>query len=150
MNCQLVNFCHQIHHQLAIPKDAGLKVELRKLTYDLSLKYFRYYWLFNRSFVLTVFSKNALQHTVSYLNWHAEIGDLINIASASFKLSNLKQPLYYKLRPKIITNYDKNLLQITANLIFVKFKIITNYVKFCYKLRQVLQIATLLQITSQQ
>ena len=74
---------------------------------------------------------------------------LINIASAPFKLTNLKQPIYYKLRPKIIanygsfiayhdnpnykllqdyyklrqkflTNYGKNLLQITT-------KIITNY-----------------------
>ena len=94
----------------------------------------------------------------------------------------LKQPIYYKLRPKIIanygsfiaghdnrnykllqnyyklqqkvitnsrlkfiTNYCKKLRQITAALIFVKFKIITNYVKFYYILRQLL---VLLQITA--
>ena len=94
----------------------------------------------------------------------------------------LKQPIYYKLRPKIIanygsfiaghdnrnykllqnyyklqqkvitnsrlkfiTNYCKKLWQITAALIFVKFKIITNYVKFYYILRQLL---VLLQITA--
>ena len=88
--------------------------------------------------------------------------------------SNLKQAFSYKLRPEIITNYDKNLLQITAALlqitakiyykllqkllqitaalIFVKFKIITNYVKFYYILRQrlvLLQIrAILLRITA--
>ena len=59
---------------------------------------------------------------------------------------------YYKLRQKFITNYGtfitnygKKLLQITAALIFVKFKIITNYVKFYYILRQLL---VLLQITA--
>ena len=101
---------------------------------------------------------------------------------------------YYKLRQKIITNYGsfitnynsvllqitakiyhkfrQKVLQITAAVIFEKFKIITNYVKFYYiygsfksyyklrqilfqitadfyyKLRQILQITTLLQITS--
>ena len=39
---------------------------------------------------------------------------------------------YYKLRQKFITNYDKKLLEITTALIFEKFKIITNYVKFYY------------------
>ena len=123
---------------------------------------------------------------------------LINIASAPFNLLNLKQPIYYKLRSKIITNYgsfiahndncsykssyskitanyDKNLLQITtvlskimavdyyklrqfyyklrqkiilnynikilqitAALTFAKLKIITNYVKFHCKWRQLL------------
>ena len=42
-------------------------------------------------------------------------------------------------------NYEKNLLQITAALIFAKFKSITNYVKFYYKLRQLL---VLLPITA--
>ena len=44
---------------------------------------------------------------------------------------------YYKLRPKFITNYGsfitndrKKLLQITAALIFVKFKFITNMPTF--------------------
>ena len=46
---------------------------------------------------------------------------------------------------KIITNYGKNLLQITAALIFVNFKTITNYVKFYNILRQLL---VLLQITA--
>ena len=83
----------------------------------------------------------------------------MNIASAPLKLSNLKQPIYYKLQPKIIANYGsfiahhdnpnykllQKLLQITAALIFVKFKIITNYVKFYYILRQLL---VLLQITA--
>ena len=46
---------------------------------------------------------------------------------------------------KIIKSSDKNLLQITAALIFVKFKIITNYVKFYYIFRQLL---VLLQITA--
>ena len=67
------------------------------------------------------------------------------------------QQLYYKLRQKIITNYGSSyfckirnyyklcqvLLQITA-----AFSVITNYSKFYYKLRQVLQITTLLQLTS--
>ena len=94
----------------------------------------------------------------------------------------LKQPIYYKLRPKIIANYGsfiaghdnrnykllqnyyklqqkvitnsrlkfirnycKKLWQITAAVIFVKFKIITNNVKFYYILRQLL---VLLQITA--
>ena len=128
---------------------------------------------------------------------------LINIARAPFKLSNLKQPIYYKLQPeiitndssfiahhdnpnykllqdyyklqqkllqitavllhitaagcyklwqlyyklrqKIITNNDKKLLQITTALIFEKFKIITNYVKIYFILRQFL---VLLQITA--
>ena len=52
---------------------------------------------------------------------------------------------YYKLRQKLITNYNKELLQITAALIFEKFKIITNYVKFYYVLRQFL---VLLQVTA--
>ena len=30
---------------------------------------------------------------------------LANIASVPFKLSNVKQPIYYKLLPKIIINY---------------------------------------------
>ena len=46
---------------------------------------------------------------------------------------------------KIIKSSDKNLLQITAALIFVKFKIITNYVKFYYIFQQLL---VLLQITA--
>ena len=53
--------------------------------------------------------------------------------------------LYYKLRQKFITNYEKKLLQITAALIFKKFKIITKYVKFYYILWQFL---ALLQITA--
>ena len=72
-----------------------------------------------------------------------------------------------------ITDYGKNTLQITTNsyyklrqLLFLKnskllqiirqvllhitavFSVITNYGNFYYKLRQVLQITTLLQITS--
>ena len=111
---------------------------------------------------------------------------LINIASAPFKLSNLKQPIYCKLRPKIIANYGsfiahhdnpnykllqdyyKLLQKIITNYgssyfckiqnyyklrqvllhITATFSVITNYGNFYYKLRQVLQIATLLQITS--
>ena len=54
--------------------------------------------------------------------------------------SNLKQAFSYKLRPEIITNYDKNLLQITAALlqitakIYYKLlqKIITNYGSFYF------------------
>ena len=54
---------------------------------------------------------------------------------------------YCKLRQqqKFITNYCKKLWQITAAVIFVKFKIITNNVKFYYILRQLL---VLLQITA--
>ena len=108
---------------------------------------------------------------------------LINIARAPFKLSNLKQPFYYKLwqfyyqlRQCVITNYGsfitnhgKHLLQITTKNYYKLRKvllqnlpqvllqilhiaavssIITNYGKFNCKLRQVLQITTLLQITS--
>ena len=54
---------------------------------------------------------------------------------------------YCKLRQqqKFIRNYCKKLWQITAAVIFVKFKIITNNVKFYYILRQLL---VLLQITA--
>ena len=65
---------------------------------------------------------------------------------------------YYKLRQKIIKNYASSYfwkiqnyklrqvsLQITA-----AFSAITKYGKFYYKLRQILQIMTSLQITSQQ
>ena len=49
---------------------------------------------------------------------------------------------YYKLRQLLFLQKSK-LLQITS--IFIKitaaFRVITNYGKFCYKLRQVLQIA---------
>ena len=51
----------------------------------------------------------------------------------------------YSNYSSFITNYGKKLLQITAALIFAKFKIITNYVKFYYKLQQLL---VLLQITA--
>ena len=72
-------------------------------------------------------------------------------------LLQITAKIYYKLPQKIITNYGSSyfcktqiyyklrqfLLHITAT-----FSVITNYGKFYYKLRQVLQIATLLQITS--
>ena len=62
-------------------------------------------------------------------------------AGKSFKL----RQLYYKLRQCVVTNYGSfiKLSQITA-----AFGVITNYSDNFYKLRQVLQITTLLQITS--
>ena len=49
-------------------------------------------------------------------------------------LLQIKSVGYYKLRQIFGTNYDKKLLQITAALIFTKFEIITIYGKFYYKL----------------
>ena len=67
---------------------------------------------------------------------------LINIASAPFKLSNLKQPIYYKLRSKIIANYGSfiahhdnpnyKLLQDYYKLLQDYYKLLQDY----YKLRQ--------------
>ena len=101
--------------------------------------------------IITNYDKKLLQITA----------DLLQITAVGcYKL----RQRYYKLRQKFITNKDKKLLQITAALIFEKFNllqitpsfityaavfsVITNYGKFYYKLRQVLQITTLLQITS--
>ena len=79
---------------------------------------------------------------------------LLQITTA---LLQITAKCYYKFRQKIITNYGSScfckiqnyyklryvLLQITA-----AFSVIKNNGKFYYKLRQVLQITTLLQITS--
>ena len=87
--------------------------------------------------IITNYDKNLLQITAALLQITAKI--------------------YYKLPQKIITNYGSSyfckiqiyyklrqvLLHITAT-----FSVITNYGNFYYKLRQVLQIAKLLQITS--
>ena len=79
---------------------------------------------------------------------------LINIASAPFKLSNLKQPVYYKLRSKIIANYGSFIAhhdnpinnKLRQDYYKLRQKFITNYGKYllqitaknCYKLRQLL------------
>ena len=60
---------------------------------------------------------------------------LINIASAPFKLSNLKQPIYYKLRSKIIANYGSFI----AHHDNPNYKLLQDYYKLLqdyYKLRQ--------------
>ena len=59
--------------------------------------------------------------------------NLLQITTVGY---NKLQQLYYT---KIYYKYGKELLQISAALIFVKFNIITNYVKFYYKSRQQLQ-----------
>ena len=61
-----------------------------------------------------------------------------NLLQITAGLLQIKTVGYYKLRQKFITNFDKNLLQITVALIFTKHKIITNCVKFYYKLQQLL------------
>ena len=53
---------------------------------------------------------------------------LINIASVPFNLSNLKQPIYCKLLPDIITNYGSFI----AHHDNPNYKFLQNY----YKLRQ--------------
>ena len=78
---------------------------------------------------------------------------LINIASAPFKLSNLKQPIYYKLRSKIIANYgsfiahhDNPNYKLLQDYYKLRQKFITNYgknlsqitTKDYFKLRQLL------------
>ena len=67
---------------------------------------------------------------------------LINIARAPFKFSNLKQPIYYKLRPEIIKNYASFI----AHHDKPNYKLLQDY----YKLRQLLFLKNLklLQITS--
>ena len=62
---------------------------------------------------------------------------LINIASAPFKLSNLKQPIYYKLRSKIIANYgsfiahhDNPNYKLLQDYYKLRQKFITNYGSF--------------------
>ena len=64
---------------------------------------------------------------------------LINVARVLFKLSNLMQPIYYKLRPEIITNYCSFMTILITNYC----KIITDYNK---KLLQITGV--LLQITT--
>ena len=78
---------------------------------------------------------------------------LINIASAPLKLSNLKQPIYYKLRPKIIPNYGSFIAhhgnpnyKLLQDYYKLRQKFITNYgknllqitAKTYHKLRQLL------------
>ena len=83
--------------------------------------------------------------------------------------------LYYKLQQKVITNYNKKLSQIRSKKyyklwqlkfpqiiddyyilsqfllqIMVVFKFLTNYVKNCYKLWQLIHITALLKIVLQQ
>ena len=50
--------------------------------------------------------------------------------------------LYYKLQQNVITDYDKKLLQIKADLISAKSKIMTNFVKFYYKIMATLSVNT--------
>ena len=80
-----------------------------------------------------------------------------NLLQITAALLQITAKIYCKLLQKFITNYGSSyfckiqnyyklrqvLLHITAT-----FGVFTNYDKFYYKLRQVLQIATLLQITS--
>ena len=80
-----------------------------------------------------------------------------NLLQITAALLQITAKIYYKLLQEIITNYGSPyfckiqnyyklrlvLLHITAT-----FSVITNYGKFYHKLRQLLQIATLLQITS--
>ena len=90
---------------------------------------------------------------------------LINIASAPFKLSSLNQPIYCRLRPKFIANYgsfiahhDNPNYKLLQDYYKLRQKFITNYrknllqitAKNCYKLRQLLFLlnSKLLQITS--
>ena len=73
-------------------------------------------------------------------------------------LLQITAKIHYKLRQIVITNYgssyfskNSKLLQIIRQVLLhitAVFSIITNYGNFYYKLRQVLQITTLLQITS--
>ena len=81
--------------------------------------------------MLIVFCKTALIHTVvSYVNWHAEIAHMSNqyIASTLFKASSFEQPIFYKLRSKIITDYG-NFIAYHGN---PNCKLLQDY----YKLRQ--------------
>ena len=90
---------------------------------------------------------------------------LTNITRAPLKLSNLKQPIYYKLLPEIITNYgsffahhDNPNYKLMQDYYKLQQKIITNYgnnllkipTKSYYKLQQLLCLknSILLQITS--
>ena len=73
---------------------------------------------------------------------NCDIGSLLQVTAA---LSQITVKIFYNLRQKLITNDDKMLLQITAALVFEKLKIITDYVKFYYILRQFLKF---LQITA--
>ena len=72
-------------------------------------------------------------------------------------LLQITAKIYYKLREKVIRNYGSSYFQKIQNYYKLRqvllritsvFSVITNYNKFYYKLKQVLQITTLLQITS--
>ena len=78
---------------------------------------------------------------------------LINIASAPFNLLNLKRPIHYKLQPKIIANYESFIAyqdnpnyKLLQDYYKLRQKFITNYgknllqitAKNYYKLRQLL------------
>ena len=97
-----------------------------------------------------------MQHINPNSNYYYKLIQIITIITNNTIITKYSKILlqittknYYKLR-QLISLQNSKLLQITSSFTtnYGTFIVITNYGKFYYKLRQVLQITTLLQIKS--